>query len=113
MHSVDSQVDAGPLTCFHNLVFKLLLHFRYHFLDTGRMDTSVDNQLMESKSGNFPSDRVEGGQKNGFRGVVHHYFNSSCSFQSPDVTSFATDNPSFNLITFDVEYRDSVLNCSL
>ena len=60
MHSMDSEIDAGSLTCLHDLVFKLLLHLCDNLFDTCRVDTSVDDELVKGKSRNLSSYRVEG-----------------------------------------------------
>ena len=44
---VDTEVDGSTLTRLHNLLIHLLFHFMHHFLDAGRVDTSVDDQLLQ------------------------------------------------------------------
>ena len=59
VHAVNSKVDACPLSGFKYLILKLFLYLGHHLLDACRMDSSVDYELVESKSCNLPPDRVE------------------------------------------------------
>ena len=56
---MDAEVDACPLAGFHNLVLELFLDFCNHFLNACRVDTSVNHELMQGQTANFPSYRVE------------------------------------------------------
>ena len=56
---MDAEVDTCPLTCLHDLFLKLLLHLCDNFLDTCRMYTSVNYQLMEGETCNLSSHWVE------------------------------------------------------
>ncbi len=111
VHSVDSEVYAGPLSSLHNFIFKLLLYFCHYFFDTCRMYTSVHNKLMQGKSCNFSPYRVKRWQKYCFWSVVNYNLHSCSSLESPDVTSFTSDDTSFDLIAFDVEHSYGVFNC--
>ena len=112
MQTVHSQIDHGTLTGLYDLVFHLLLHLRYHLLDTSRMDTSVGHKLMQCQTGNFTSNRVECGKNDCFRSIINNDFHTGGCFQSTDITSFTSDDTSFDFIRFDMEYRYGVFYCS-
>ena len=118
MHAMDSEVDTCPLTCLHDLVLKLLLYLCDYFLDTCRVDTAVDHELVESKSCNLPSYRVECRKENCLRSVVYNDFHSCSCLESADVTSFTSDDAALDLVAFDMEYSHGVFDscfrsCSL
>ena len=48
----------------------------HDFLDAGRMDAAVDHELVQGQAGDLAADRVEGGQHDGVRGVVHDDFHA-------------------------------------
>ena len=98
MQTVDTQVDGCTFTGFDNFFFHLFANFSHHFLDTSRMDTSVGHKLMQCQTGNFTANRVEGRKNDSFRSVVNNDFNAGSGFQSTDVTSFTSDNTSFDFI---------------
>ena len=70
------------------------------------MNTSVLNQLVQSQAGDFTANRIKAGQDDGFRRVIYNDFNTGSRFQSTDITSFATDDTTFDLIRFDMEDGD-------
>ena len=112
MQTVDTQVDGCTFTGFDNFFFHLFANFSHHFLDTSRMDTSVGHKLMQCQTGNFTANRVEGRKNDSFRSVVNNDFNAGSGFQSTDVTSFTSDNTSFDFIWFNMEYRNRVFDGS-
>ena len=113
VHSVYAEVNAGPLSGLENLVLKLLLDLCYDFLDAGRVDTAVDYELMQGEPCNLAPHRVECGQQNGVRSVVHHDFHTCGSLQGPDVPSFTSDDTAFDLVVFDRECSHCILDGSL
>ena len=105
-----AEVDTCPLAGFHNFVFKLLLHLCYDFLDTCRMDTSVEYELVKGKACNLSSYWVECRKKNCFRGIIYDDFYACCSLECADVTSFTTDDAALYLVTLDMEYSYCIFN---
>ncbi len=59
MEAVDSEVDGRALSCLDDLLFHLFFDFRHNLLDACRVDTSVDYELMQSKTCYFTSDGIE------------------------------------------------------
>ena len=110
--AVDAEVNAGALSNLKNLILKLFLHLCHNLLDTCRMDAAVDNELMQSKTRNLTSHRIKGRKKDCVRGVVNDNLNSGSGLKRTDVASFTADDASLDLIAFDVEDSDRVLDCS-
>ena len=110
IESVDAHIDAGSLSCFQDFLLKLLAHLIDNLFDAGRMDTSVHHELMEGKTGNFPANRVEGGKKDGIRSVIDNNLDTRCSLKSPDISTLATDDTAFYLITLDREGSNCIFN---
>ena len=111
MQAVYAQIDGGALTGLHHFLFHLLLHLGHHLFNTGGMDATVGNELMQCQSANLTADGIEGADDDGFRRVVHHKFHAGGCFQGADVTSFASDNTTFYFVVINVEHCDGILHC--
>ena len=113
MQTVHSQIDHGTLTGLYDLVFHLLLHLRYHLLDTSRMDTSVLYQLMQGQTSDLTANRIESGKNDSLRRIIHHDLNTGSGLQSTDITSLTTDDTAFDLVRFNMEHGNRVLDSRL
>ena len=113
IHTVNAEVNAGTLTGFQNLVFELFLNFRHDLLDSGRMNTSVHNELVKCKSCDLSSDRIECGKKNSIRSVIHYDFNSGSSLERSDVTSLTSDDTTLDFVVLDREGSNRIFDGSL
>ena len=109
-HPMDAEVDAGALAGLEDLVLELLLDLRHDFLDAGRMDAAVDHELVQGQAGDLAADRVEGGQHDGVRGVVHDDFHAGGGLQGADVAALAADDAALDLVIVDREGGDGVLD---
>ena len=109
MQTVYAQVDGSALAGFDNLFLDLFLHFSHHFLDARGVDTSVCYELVQSQTCYLAANGVEGREGDTLRSVVHYYLYAGCGFECTDISSFAANDTSFDLIVFDVEDGDSVL----
>ena len=67
------------------------------------MDAAVHYQLVKGQAGYLPADRVEGAQKDGVRGVVHHNLHTGSGLQGADVTALTADDAALDLIVLDGE----------
>ena len=100
---MNTEVDGCTLTGFDNLVVKLFLYLCNNLLNACRVNTPVCNELVESKTTNLTTDRVEARDYDSFRSIIDYDFNATGSFKSADVTTFTTDDTTFNLIILDME----------
>src|SRR5580658_9850430 len=105
---MDTQFDDGTLPDLHDLFFNLLLGLFYDLFDPGRVDTPVGDQPLKGKPGDLPSQRVEGGQNDGLRSVIHDEIDACGGLDRPDITTFPADDLSLDLIAFQVEYGNGV-----
>ena len=74
------------------------LSFGNHFLDSGRVNPPVLNQLFKGKPCNFTANGIKTGYGNGFRCVINNQIAPGKSFDAADVTSFTADDAAFHLI---------------
>ena len=110
---MNTQVDGSTLTCLDDLVIKLLLHFLHHFLDAGRMDAAVSNELMESEATGLATDRIETADDDSLWGVIDDYLNAAGSLKGTYVAALTSENAALHLVVVDVENGNAFLNGSL
>ena len=96
---IERRLLSGLLDALVDFAFRLV----HHFLDTGRMNAPVRNQLFESDTRDFAANRIEAGQNNRFRRIVNNQVNAGQGFQRADVAAFAADNAPLHLV---VRQRD-------
>ncbi len=112
MKSMNTQVDCGTFSNLNNLILYLFPCFFNDFFNTGRMNSAVGNQLMKASRAISRRTGSNADRYNGFRCIINNDFNSGCSFQCPDITTFPSDDPSLDLITFNIENSDRIFNGS-
>ena len=112
MQTMDTKVDRCTFTGFYDFFFYLFTYFSHYFFDACGVDTSVGHKLMQCQTGNFTSNRGECGKNDCFRSIINNDFHTGGCFQSTDITSFTSDDTSFDFIRFDMEYRYGVFDCS-
>ena len=59
MDTVNTNIHCCVLTIFTNLCFYFFLCFLYHFFDSSRMNTSVNDEFLQSHSGDLTANRVK------------------------------------------------------
>ncbi len=111
MQTVYTQVDGCAFAYLYDLFFDLLGYFRYHLLDTCRVDSSVLNELMQTQSGYLAADGIECAQGDALRRIIYYDLHTCGSFEGADVSSFATDDAAFHLVVVNVEDAHCVLHC--
>ena len=82
----------------------------HHLFDTGGMDTTVDDELLQGKACDFAANRVEARDEDGIWAIVDDDFDTSHRFERADVTTFTTDDAPLNLVIFNVEHADRVFD---
>ena len=108
MQTVHSQIDHGTLTGLYDLVFHLLLHLRYHLLDTSRMDTSVLHQLMQSQTSDLTTNRVESRKNDSLRRIVNNNLYTCSGLKGTNVTSLTTNDSSDSIWNTVIEFSIAV-----
>src|SRR5579863_3722233 len=105
---MDTQFDNGTLPDLQDLFFNLLAGLFHDLFDPGGVDAPVGNQPLKGYPADLPSQRVEGGQNDGLRCVIHDEIHARSGLDGPDITTFPADDLSLDLIAFQVEYGDGV-----
>ena len=95
---MDTGLKGSLFACFLDFLIQLLLSFFYHFLNAGRMDTTIIDEFFEGHTGHFPTNRIESGNDDRFRRIVDDEINPSEGFQRTDIAAFAANDPAFHLI---------------
>ena len=113
MQAMDAEVNSSTLTSLDNLILQLLLHLGNYLLDTGWVNTTVSNQLMESQTANLTTHWIESRNNDSLRSIIHYDFYTGSSLQCTDITTFTTDDTALHLIVINMEYTDRVLDSSL
>lgn len=108
MKSVDTKVNCCALSGFNDFFFNLSANFSHYLFNAGRVDASVGNQLMQCQTGYFATHRVEAGEHDCLRGIVHNDFNSCGSLESADVATFTTNDTSLDLIRVNLKHGHRV-----
>ena len=106
MDAMDTHLEGGLFPGFLNLLIQFLLGFFHHFLDPGRMDPAVVDQLLQGDPGHFPAHRVEAGNDHRFRRIVDDQVDTGQGLQGPDVPAFPADDPALHFIVGQGHYRN-------
>ena len=93
MHAVDARVYYGALACLLDGSLYLTACFVNGFLDPGRMDAPVRNQLFEGHAGNFTAHRVKAGKCDGFGRVVNDEIDARDRFKRTDCLLYTSPSP--------------------
>ena len=110
MQAVDTQFDDGPFAYFHDLLFDLFAGLFDDLFDAGGVDAAVGDQPLQGQAGDLAAQGVEGGEHDGFRCIIHDEVYSCGGFYGPDITAFSADDLAFDLVAFQIEYGDRVLD---
>src|SRR5690606_36767736 len=110
MQAVQVEVDHRPFARFDDLFFDLRAYLLNDFLDPGRGDASVLDQLQQRQPGDLASDRIKTGQDDRLGRVVYDHLDARCRLEGPDVSTFTPDNAAFHFVRLNVHDRDGVLD---
>src|SRR5690554_506023 len=109
MQAVNANFKGCLITLLADDAFDFLPRLLYHFLDAGRMDSSILNQLLQSKTGNLPPDGIESRQNHSLWSIVDDQVDTCERLQCPDVATFASDDAAFHLVVGQSNHRNSCL----
>ncbi len=89
------------------------LHFLFglldHFLDSGRMNAPVHNELLQRNPGDLTANRIEAGDDNRLRRVINDEIHSGHGLQRADVPTLAADDPPLHLIAGQLDHGNRSL----
>ena len=98
MEIVYADLKGRLLAVLPNLRLDFLPGLLHHFLNAGRMDPAVYDELLQRDPGHLPADRIKSGQNHGLRRIVDDQVHAGQRLDGPDVPAFPADNPSLHLI---------------
>ena len=113
MQAMDTEVNGSTLTRLDDFIVQLLLHLSYYFLNTGRVNTSVADQLVQCQTTGLTAYRVKAADDNGLRRIVNHDLNATGCFQGTDITTFTTDDTALDVVVVNMEHRYGILHGGL
>ena len=106
---MDSHLQDGGFALLAHHAFNFLLRFFHHFLDSRRMDPSVNDQTFQSDPRNFSSHRVKAGQYNRLRGIVDDQLNSGHRLQGTNIPALSANDAALHLIAWELYYGNGRL----
>src|ERR1700744_1108912 len=110
---MDTQFYHGPFADLHYLLLDLLTRFFHDLLDPGGVDTTVGYQPLQRKPGDLPAERVERRKNDGLGRIVHDEVYPCGGFDSTDIPAFPANDLPLDLVAFQVEYGDGILDSLL
>ena len=110
MQTMDTKVDGRTFTHFDDLILHLFGHFCNDLFDTRGVNTSVLHELVQSETRYLTAYGIEGREGDCFGCIVHYDLYAGSGFECADVTSFTTDDTSFDFVILNVEDGDGTLS---
>ena len=98
MDAVYANFQSSGLTILTDHGLHFLLGFLNHFLDSGGVNTSIQNQLLQRNLRDLSPHRIETGKDNRFRSVIDDQIHTSQCLQRADVAAFTTNNTPLHLV---------------
>ena len=96
--TVDISLEHGSFAFGLDGGVDLLLSLGDHFLNAGRMNSAVGNELFKCDTGDLTANGVKAGNSDGLGGVVDDEIAAGKSFNAADVTTLAADDASLHLV---------------
>ena len=93
-----ARFEHGVLARFLNLYVYLLRRFCNDILYSARVNAAVGYKFFQRYAGNFPADRIEGGQHDGIRRIVDNKIHAGSLFERFDVASFTADYAALHFV---------------
>ena len=106
MDPVHADFQSRRLTFLLDLRINFFFGLFNHLFDSCRMDTSVNNQSLESNAGDFPSDGIKTGNNDRLGSIINDQVYACHGLQCTDVTAFTADDPALHLIPGQLHNRD-------
>ncbi|OLD38046.1 MAG: hypothetical protein AUI83_24235 [Armatimonadetes bacterium 13_1_40CM_3_65_7] len=98
MQAVHPGLKGCPLSLFTDPLIKLALRLLHHFLDAGRVNAPVDDELLQCDLGDLATDGVKRGEGYGFGRVIDDEVDPGKPLKSADVPPLAADDPAFHVV---------------
>ena len=98
MNAMYANLESCGFSLFLDHYFDFLLRLLYHLFDSGGMNTSIHDQLLQRNSRYLTSDRIKSGQNNCLRCIINDQVYTRHGLKGTDVTSLTSDDTSLHLI---------------
>src|SRR6185437_1947337 len=105
MQAMDAGVKGRPLARLADRAVHFLAGLGHHFLDAGRMNPSIGDQLGQRYSRYLAANRVEAGENDRFRSIVDDQIDPGGRLQSPNVPALAPNDPALHLLVGEIHHR--------
>jgi hypothetical protein len=102
----DSHLSHRILGGSQALGLDLALAPLMYFLDAGRMDAAIGNQLRQGHASGLSPYRVKARQQYGLRRVVDHHIHSGHLLKGSNITAFSTDDSTLHVVARKVHRRN-------
>ncbi|EJX07050.1 hypothetical protein EVA_04839 [gut metagenome] len=106
MDSVYSNIHGSSFSVFTDLRFHFSLCFFHHFLNPCRMDTTVNDELLQGNPCDLTTDRIKSRKHYCFRSIINDQIHSRQCLQSTDITSLTSNDPALHLIAWKLHHRN-------
>ena len=93
-----ANLESCGFSLFLDHYFDFLLRLLYHLFDSGRMNTSVHNQLLQRNSRYLTTNRIKSGQDYCFRCIIYDQIYTCHGLKGTDVTSLTSDDTSLHFV---------------
>src|SRR5215213_10322650 len=101
----DADLQAGVLAGPADLALDLLAGPVVGFLDAGRVDAAVGDQLLQGEAADLAPDRVEAGQQDRLGGVVDDQVDAGDGLEGADVAALAADDAALHVVRGQGQHR--------
>ena len=113
MEAMDTQVDGRTFSGLDDLFFYLLGHFRNHFLDACRVNTTVLYQLVQRQTRYLAAHGVKSRESDCSRSIIYDNLHTRSSLQRTDISSLTADDTCLDVVILYMENRNGALSSRL
>src|SRR5256885_1499174 len=96
--SIKAYLENGRLTLLLNALQNLLPRLNNRVLDSGRINASIDDQLVQSRPSHLATNRIEAADHNRLKHVVDDKINADNLLKNTNVAPFPANDPTLNLL---------------
>ena len=98
MNAMYANLESCGFSLFLDHYFDFFLRLLYHLFDSGRMNTSVHDQLLQRDSRYLTTNRIKSGQNYCFRCIINDQVYTCHGLKGADIASLTSDDTSLHLI---------------
>ena len=99
MQTVDPELVRDQLGRLLHLLPNVLRRLLDHLFDPTGMNPAIGYQALHRDPGDLAANRVETGEDDGFRCVIHHDVHARGMLEGTNVATFPADDPPLHVVT--------------